>query len=41
MIGFDMGGTKCAVCTGEEVNGKLLIKDKKLSRQTIAFCLME
>lgn len=30
MIGFDIGGTKCAVCTGEEVNGKLLIKDKKI-----------
>lgn len=30
MIGFDIGGTKCAVCTGEEVNGELVIKDKRI-----------
>jgi len=30
VIGFDIGGTKCAVCVGEEVNGELLIKDKKV-----------
>lgn len=29
MIGFDIGGTKCAVCTGEEVNGELVIKNKR------------
>lgn len=29
MIGFDIGGTKCAVSMGEESNGKLLIKDKR------------
>lgn len=29
MIGFDIGGTKCAVCIGEEINGRLEIKDKK------------
>jgi len=29
MIGFDIGGTKCAVTVGEEVNGKLIIKDKR------------
>lgn len=30
MIGFDIGGTKCAVCIGEEVGGELLIKDKRI-----------
>lgn len=30
MIGFDIGGTKCAVCLGEEVNGKLQITDKRI-----------
>jgi len=30
MIGFDIGGTKCAVCIGEEINGELVIKDKKI-----------
>jgi len=30
MIGFDIGGTKCAVCIGEEVNGELVIKDKRI-----------
>ena len=30
MIGFDIGGTKCAVCIGEDVKGELLIKDKKI-----------
>ncbi len=29
MIGFDIGGTKCAVCTGREIDGRLEIKDKK------------
>lgn len=29
MIGFDIGGTKCAVTTGDEVNGKLIIRDKR------------
>lgn len=29
MIGFDIGGTKCAVCIGEETCEKLVIKDKK------------
>lgn len=30
MIGFDIGGTKCAVCIGKEVNGELVIKDKRI-----------
>ena len=30
MIGFDIGGTKCAVCTGEEINGELFIRDKRI-----------
>lgn len=29
MVGFDIGGTKCAVCIGKEVDGKLQIVDKK------------
>lgn len=29
MIGFDIGGTKCAVCIGQEIDGKLQILDKK------------
>ena len=29
MIGFDIGGTKCAVVIGEEVNDELIIKDKR------------
>lgn len=29
MIGFDIGGTKCAVVVGEEINGELIIKDKR------------
>lgn len=29
MIGFDIGGTKCAVIIGEEAEGKLIIKDKR------------
>lgn len=29
MIGFDIGGTKCAVCIGKEVDGQLQIVDKK------------
>jgi len=30
MIGFDIGGTKCAVCVGTETNGELTILDKKI-----------
>ncbi len=30
MIGFDIGGTKCAVSIGEEIDGKLMIKDKRM-----------
>lgn len=30
MLGFDIGGTKCAICVGEEVDGKLLIRNKKM-----------
>ena len=30
MIGFDFGGTKCAVSIGEEIDGKLHIKDKRV-----------
>ena len=29
MIGFDIGGTKCAVCIGQEVDGELHILGKK------------
>lgn len=29
MVGFDIGGTKCAVCIGKEVDGKLQILEKK------------
>ena len=29
MIGFDIGGTKCAVIIGEERNGEIIIKDKR------------
>ncbi|MBR3761769.1 MAG: ROK family protein [Lachnospiraceae bacterium] len=29
MIGFDIGGTKCAVCIGQEVDGGLRILDKR------------
>lgn len=29
MIGFDIGGTKCAVIIGEEKNGEILILDKR------------
>lgn len=29
MIGFDIGGTKCAVCIGRETDGKLHILDKR------------
>lgn len=29
MIGFDIGGTKCAVCIGQETNGNLHILDKR------------
>lgn len=30
MIGFDIGGTKCAVSVGEEINGIMHIKDKRV-----------
>lgn len=30
MIGFDIGGTKCAVCIGEEVGEELLIQEKRM-----------
>lgn len=30
MIGFDIGGTKCAVCIGEEKNGVLTVTDKRV-----------
>lgn len=30
MIGFDIGGTKCAVTIGEEIAGELRIKDKRV-----------
>lgn len=30
MVGFDIGGTKCAVCIGEEINGELFIRDKRI-----------
>lgn len=29
MIGFDIGGTKCAVCIGQEIDGNLQILDKR------------
>ena len=30
LIGFDIGGTKCAVCIGQEINGDLEILDKRV-----------
>lgn len=30
MIGFDIGGTKCAVCVGNEKDDKLFLNDKKV-----------
>lgn len=30
MIGFDIGGTKCAVCIGQETDGNLQILDKRM-----------
>lgn len=30
MIGFDIGGTKCAVCIGDEIDGELFIRDKRI-----------
>jgi len=30
MIGFDIGGTKCAVCIGEEKDGMLQVSDKRV-----------
>ena len=30
MIGFDIGGTKCAVCIGEEMKGELFVCDKRV-----------
>lgn len=30
MIGFDIGGTKCAVCIGKEKKGEIFVKDKRI-----------
>ena len=30
MVGFDIGGTKCAVCIGEDIGGELIINDKRV-----------
>ena len=30
LVGFDIGGTKCAVCVGEEVNGVMRVVEKKV-----------
>ena len=30
MIGFDIGGTKCAVCVGYERNGEIYVSDKRV-----------
>ena len=30
MIGFDIGGTKCAVCIGEERDGGMILPDKRV-----------
>lgn len=30
MIGFDIGGTKCAVCIGEEIDGRLIIQNRQV-----------
>ncbi len=30
IIGFDIGGTKCVVCIGEEVDDELFIRDKRI-----------
>lgn len=30
MTGFDIGGTKCAVCIGEEIKGELFVKGKSV-----------
>ena len=32
MIGFDIGGTKCAVSVGEIQNGNLVIENKKIEK---------
>ena len=29
LLGFDIGGTKCAVVTAQETDGKIDLKDKK------------
>ena len=29
-LGIDIGGTKCAVSIGEEINGQLVIKGKRI-----------
>lgn len=36
MIGFDIGGTKCAVSVGYEQNGELIIKDKQTVPQDLS-----
>ena len=30
MVGFDIGGTKCAVCIGKETGGELTVLDKRV-----------
>jgi len=30
VIGFDIGGTKCAVCIGEERDGEMILRDKRV-----------
>ena len=35
-IGFDIGGTKCAVVSGEECNGNLKILDKKVIKTDLS-----
>ena len=30
MIGFDIGGTKCAVCIGKEENGQMIVENKRV-----------
>ena len=36
MTGFDIGGTKCSVSIGEEKDGKLIIKNKKVLKTDLA-----
>ena len=41
MIGFDIGGTKCAVCTGEETADGIKILDKKIIPQDLSVSAYE